>query len=141
MGGAGGGGPGAPRGGGGARGAAPAGFPLPDPDAARVRPTASVRRGTAGPDPAIAPVMPLVLLGQSLTQPLADLLQIELLEDLALLVGQLPARARVQKPLQDFFRDLQRVVGHAAEVVRESAVEGVEVLLAMHAERPGHPVE
>src|SRR5882724_8751903 len=84
---------------------------------------------------------PLALLQKPLPQPLARLSQVEPLQDLLLQLGELPLGRGLLEPLQELVGERQRVVGDAAEVVRECPVEGVQVLLAVHAERPGHLVE
>ena len=56
-------------------------------------------------------------------------------------LGQLPLRLRLLEPFEQLVGERQRLVRNTAKVVREGAVEAVEVLLAVDAESARHFVE
>src|SRR5438445_735263 len=114
---------------------------LPDLDPGRVDPSTAVRRRTGRPHPAVASVVPLALLGEASAQPLARFDEIDPLEQLALQLRELPLRGGLLQPLQQLVGERERIVGYAAEVMRERAIEGVQVLLAVHTKRTRDLVE
>src|SRR5206468_849819 len=70
-----------------------------DAHAGRVRPARAKWRRAAGADPAVALVVALFLLLEALLELGAQLLEVELTERLALLLGQALERLRVHQPL------------------------------------------
>ena len=85
--------------------------------------------------------MALLLLAQALLEQPAQLVEVERLEQLALLVGELAPRRVVGEPVEQLLGDLQRLDLDALEVRGERDVERVEVLLAVHQERARDVVE
>src|SRR5262249_15329804 len=122
-------------------GAAAAGGAFADGDARRMGAAAAMRRGAARAHPPVAAVVALALLLQALLEATARLGEVERLEELALLVGELAARRVVLEPVEELLGDLQRLDLDAVEVAGEGGVEGVEVLLAMHTQCARHLVE
>src|SRR3954451_17382051 len=112
-----------------------------DADSARVLSTAPIRRGPARSHPFVAAIVAAGLLGEPLAELPSHVLEIEGFQELPLLRSQLAHRSRIGEPVEDLLRDLQRVVRDAAKIVGERAVEGVEILLAVYAERSGDAVE
>ena len=85
--------------------------------------------------------MTLLLLAQPLLEQVAQLVEVERLQGLALLRGQALALARILEPRSQLVRQRQRVGLDALEVGQERLVEGVVLGDVLDAQRPRQLVE
>jgi hypothetical protein len=83
----------------------------------------------------------LLLLPDALLELLEHLVEVELPEGLALLVGELPDLDRIAQPGEQLLGDLLALDVHPAKVLRERYVEVVEVLLVVDEQRARDQVE
>lgn len=92
-------------------------------------------------DPLVAAVVPLFLLFQALFEAAHDLFEIEVLDGVALFLGQLAHLDRVLQPIEELLRDGLRLDVNALEMGCEREVEVVEVALRVDEDRARDVVE
>ena len=117
----------------------PAVHPLaPHPDPLGRQPGVAKGGHPMGPHPVFSAVVLLLLLLHPLLEHLLDLLLGEQLVKPGLLlvpVGIVPQDIRTVQPVQQLLRHLL-LKGHVLEVLEKTAVEAVEIRLALHQKRP-----